>query len=188
MDNLNKNINKFCDQNLTLEGKDRAHVLLKSLETLWFNTGTLCNLECINCYIESSPKNDALVYISHEEVLSYLNEVDENDIIVREIGLTGGEPFMNPDILKIIEKKLNKNIFYFKIPIFISLFVIKICEIIFFGKLHINTSQVKRLTEDKIYNYDNAKNDFFFNPRTFEEGIEIQIMNYNNASKINLNK
>ena len=109
MDNLNKNINKFCDQNLTLEGKDRAHVLLKSLETLWFNTGTLCNLECINCYIESSPKNDALVYISHEEVLSYLNEINENDIIVREIGLTGGEPFMNPDILKIIESVLKRD-------------------------------------------------------------------------------
>ena len=102
--------------------------------------------------------------------------------------LAGKVPIKYIDILKTIEKKLNKNIFYFKIPIFISLFLIKICEIIFFGKLHINTSQVKSLTEDKIYNYDRAKNDFFFNPRTFEEGIEIQIMNYNNATKLNLNK
>ena len=101
-----KPVDKFTDPLFTADGQKRASVELQSLETLWFNTGTLCNLECINCYIESSPKNDALVYISHEEVLSYLNEINENDIIVREIGLTGGEPFMNPDILKIIENQI----------------------------------------------------------------------------------
>ena len=92
--------------------------------------------------------------------------------------LAGKAPIRFIDILKIIEKKLNKNIFYLKIPISLSLFLIKICEIIFFGKLHINTSQVRRLTENKIYDYKDAKNDFFFNPRSFEEGIEIQIQNY----------
>jgi nucleoside-diphosphate-sugar epimerase len=97
--------------------------------------------------------------------------------------LAGKMPIKYIDILKTIEKKLNKNIIYVKIPISISLLFIKIFEIIFFGKLHINTSQVKRLTEDKVYNYDSAKNDFFFNPRTFEEGIEIQIIDYNNANK-----
>ena len=94
--------------------------------------------------------------------------------------LAGKAPIKYVDVLKTIEKKLNKNIFYFKIPIFLSLFLIKICEIIFFGKLHINTSQVKRLTEDKVYNYDNARSDFFFNPKSFDEGIEIQIKNYKN--------
>lgn len=108
MDTLNQKIGKFCDPELTLDGSDRAHVSLKSLETLWFNTGTLCNLECVNCYIESSPKNDALAYISHAEVLCYLEEITENNISVNEIGLTGGEPFMNPDILKIIESVLER--------------------------------------------------------------------------------
>jgi hypothetical protein len=37
---------------------------LKALETLWINTGTLCNLTCRNCYIESSPRNDRLVYLT----------------------------------------------------------------------------------------------------------------------------
>ena len=40
----------------------------KALETLWFNTGTLCNLTCRNCYIESSPRNDRLVYLTAAEV------------------------------------------------------------------------------------------------------------------------
>ena len=62
-------------------------------------------------------------------------------------------------------------------------FIIKICEIIFFGKLHINASQVERLSEDKIYDYSEASKDFLFNPKGFEEGIEIQINNYKHTKK-----
>ena len=44
---------KFHDPDVTADGSVRAKVTLKELDTLWFNTGTLCNLTCINCYIES---------------------------------------------------------------------------------------------------------------------------------------
>ncbi len=97
--------------------------------------------------------------------------------------LAGKEPLKYNDILKIIEKKLEKKIYFIKIPLSLSIFLIKICEIIFFGKLHINTSQVERLSEDKIYDYSQAKKDFLFNPRRFEEGIEIQINNYKHSKK-----
>ena len=43
---------KFRDPLITAKGERRAHVALARLETLWFNTGTLCNLTCKNCYIE----------------------------------------------------------------------------------------------------------------------------------------
>ena len=52
---------KFRDPLVTAKGERRAHVALERLETLWLNTGTLCNLACKSCYIESSPTNDALV-------------------------------------------------------------------------------------------------------------------------------
>jgi hypothetical protein len=55
---------KFQDPLVTARGERRARVALKALETLWFDTGTLCNLTCQNCYIESSPKNDRLVYLT----------------------------------------------------------------------------------------------------------------------------
>jgi hypothetical protein len=51
---------KFRDPAVTAKGETRATVALRALETLWFNTGTLCNLTCRNCYIESSPRNDRL--------------------------------------------------------------------------------------------------------------------------------
>lgn len=103
--------------------------------------------------------------------------------------LAGKKPIKYIDILRLIEKKLNKKIYFIKIPLSLSLFFIKICEIIFFGKLHINTSQVKRLSEDKIYDYSDAEKDFLFKPKTFEEGIEIQIKNYKDTkSSIEINK
>ena len=53
---------KFMDSRFTAQGEPRASVAPVRLKTLWFNTGTLCNLHCATCYIESSPSNDALVY------------------------------------------------------------------------------------------------------------------------------
>ncbi len=99
---------KFQDPDLTADGDERAHVALTSLDTLWFNTGTLCNLECANCYIESSPRNDRLMYLSADEVATYLDEIQNEAWGTREIGFTGGEPFMNPEIIPMLEDCLQR--------------------------------------------------------------------------------
>ncbi len=93
---------KFQNPLVTAKGEPRASVAMTGLETLWFNTGTLCNLACKSCYIESSPTNDALVYISVDEVRSYLDEIANNGLPTREIAFTGGEPFMNSDMIAIL--------------------------------------------------------------------------------------
>ncbi len=36
--------NRFCDPDVTASGAKRASVAFQTLKTLWFNTGTLCNL------------------------------------------------------------------------------------------------------------------------------------------------
>ncbi|MEO0751524.1 MAG: radical SAM protein [Pseudomonadota bacterium] len=95
----NANAGKFIDPKRTAKGEARAHVALTRPETLWFNTGTLCNIECLNCYIESSPTNDRLVYISEAEVAEFLDQLDARQWGVREIAFTGGEPFMNPEMI-----------------------------------------------------------------------------------------
>jgi Radical SAM superfamily/4Fe-4S single cluster domain len=74
--------------------------------TLWFNTGTLCNITCTNCYIESSPTNDRLVYLSRAEVENFLAQIEDRGWPVREIGFTGGEPFMNPGMNGMVEAAL----------------------------------------------------------------------------------
>ena len=81
---------------------------LARLETLWFNTGTLCNLACKSCYIESSPTNDALAYLTAAEADTYLDEIEAGGWNTREIGFTGGEPFMNREIVPMLASALGR--------------------------------------------------------------------------------
>ncbi|NNE52008.1 MAG: radical SAM protein [Sulfitobacter sp.] len=102
------NEGKFIDPQITAKGEKRATVALTNPQTLWFNTGTLCNIECINCYIESSPTNDALVYITADEVRDYLDQIEARAWPIREIAFTGGEPFMNPQMIEMTEAALER--------------------------------------------------------------------------------
>ena len=97
---------KFRDPLVTAKGEHRARVALGRLDTLWINTGTLCNLACASCYIESSPTNDALVYPTLAEILPYLDEAAA--LGAREIGFTGGEPFMNREAPAMIASALER--------------------------------------------------------------------------------
>ncbi|MGB7317421.1 MAG: radical SAM protein, partial [Planktotalea sp.] len=99
---------KFSDPFVTHKGEKRASVALSNAQTLWFNTGTLCNIECANCYILSSPKNDALVYITAAEVRDYLDQLEQRKWGVREIAFTGGEPFMNPEMIEMTRASLER--------------------------------------------------------------------------------
>ncbi|MEO1106575.1 MAG: radical SAM protein [Pseudomonadota bacterium] len=102
------NIGKFQDKLVTADGQTRASVALTNPQTLWFNTGTLCNIECVNCYIESSPTNDALVYITTAEVRDYLDQIERCNWPIKEIAFTGGEPFMNPEMIEITRAALDR--------------------------------------------------------------------------------
>jgi len=102
------NDGKFLDPVWTADGTERARVSLKDPQTLWFNTGTLCNIECANCYIESSPTNYALVYLSCADVEGYLDQLEARAWGVREIAFTGGEPFMNPAMIDMARAALTR--------------------------------------------------------------------------------
>lgn len=99
---------KFKDPDLTAKGERRATVALARLETLWFNTGTLCNITCGNCYIESSPANDRLAYLTTAEMKAYLDEAEALDRRPATVAFTGGEPFMNPDMAAMAELALER--------------------------------------------------------------------------------
>jgi uncharacterized Fe-S cluster-containing radical SAM superfamily protein len=99
---------RFANPDVTADGKTRASVALDALRTLWFNTGTLCNLTCANCYIESSPRNDRLAYLEGADVVRYLDEIAQLRLPTREIGFTGGEPFMNPSIIELLTVTLGR--------------------------------------------------------------------------------
>jgi hypothetical protein len=99
---------KFASRFWTADGGPRASIELRALETLWFNTGTLCNITCANCYIESSPRNDRLAYLSLTDIETYLDEIERDRLPTRLIGFTGGEPFMNPFFPAMLEEALSR--------------------------------------------------------------------------------
>jgi MoaA/NifB/PqqE/SkfB family radical SAM enzyme len=78
---------------------------LVALDTLWLQVaGTVCNIQCRHCFISSSPTNHAHEMMSLAEVRPWLEEAER--LGVREYYFTGGEPFLNREILEIIEAAL----------------------------------------------------------------------------------
>ncbi len=98
----------FRNPEVTAKGQPRAQVRLNALTTLWFNTGMLCNLTCADCYIESSPTNDRLVYLSCEEVKRYLDEIAVTGLPTEVIGFTGGGRFIDPELMAMVELCLER--------------------------------------------------------------------------------
>ncbi|MGH7556462.1 MAG: radical SAM protein, partial [Gemmatimonadota bacterium] len=75
------------------------------LDALWFQvTGTVCNIRCAHCFISCSPTNRSFDYLSMDDVERRLEESLE--LGVREYYFTGGEPFLHPDIVEILERAL----------------------------------------------------------------------------------
>lgn len=84
---------------------DIPRVELRSLDELWFQvSGTLCNLECAHCFISCSPHNDSFGYLSLGTVERMLAE--SVGWGVKEYYFTGGEPFLNREIVPILERTL----------------------------------------------------------------------------------
>jgi AdoMet-dependent heme synthase len=82
-------------------------VPMLALDTLWFQVaGTICNIECTHCFISCSPRNHSHEMMSLAEVQLRLDEA--RALGVREYYFTGGEPFMNRDILPILEATLKQ--------------------------------------------------------------------------------
>ncbi len=80
-------------------------VELSHLDHLWFQvSGTLCNLTCEHCFISCSPKNDSFGYLSLEQVKTRLQE--SVALGVKEFYFTGGEPFLNREMVPILVETL----------------------------------------------------------------------------------
>lgn len=83
------------------------HVPMLALDTLWFQVaGTICNITCTHCFISCSPKNHAHEMLSLAEVEARLAEARR--LGVREYYFTGGEPFLNRDMIPILAATLQQ--------------------------------------------------------------------------------
>lgn len=90
----------------TSVSEPRGYIDAHALDELWFHTGTRCNLSCPFCLEGSNPTSDRLQYLSLEDVVPYLKEAEM--LGVKRFSFTGGEPFLNKDMLAILKHALVK--------------------------------------------------------------------------------
>src|SRR5262245_33181130 len=82
-------------------------VPMLGLDTVWFQVaGTVCNLACTHCFLSCSPGNQSHSFMDLSTVEGYLQEAER--LGVREYYFTGGEPFLNPEILPILAAALRR--------------------------------------------------------------------------------
>jgi MoaA/NifB/PqqE/SkfB family radical SAM enzyme len=90
----------------TVPAANVPRVALTSLDNLWFQvSGTLCNLTCTHCFISCSPTNRTFELVSLEQTLATLEESVK--LGVKEYYFTGGEPFIHPNMVEILEATLD---------------------------------------------------------------------------------
>jgi hypothetical protein len=89
---------------LNPRGEERGFVEPKRLgsrpvlEDLWVMQGSVCDLRCTHCYTASSPSNSRLEQIPFAELRPHLE--DAARMGVRKIYFTGGEVFVNQNVLR----------------------------------------------------------------------------------------
>lgn len=84
---------------------DAPEVALGHLDDLWFQVaGTVCNLTCHHCFISCSPHNHSFGFLDLETVRQALEA--SVPLGVKEYYFTGGEPFLNKDMVAILELTL----------------------------------------------------------------------------------
>lgn len=90
----------------TRDGNARGYIQPHRLDELWFHTGTACNLSCPFCLEGSGPGDRRLGQPTFEEVRRYIDEAIE--LGVRQFSFTGGEPFVNRDLIEILGYALDR--------------------------------------------------------------------------------
>ncbi len=88
----------------TPTGEPRGFIQSHALDELWFHTGTACNLACPFCLEGSKPGDNRLQLMRVEDVKPYIDEA--LSLGVKQFSFTGGEPFINKDMVRILDLAL----------------------------------------------------------------------------------
>ena len=89
------------------DGTPRGYIQPKLLKELWIHTGTVCNLRCSFCLEGSKPGDNRLNAITLADAKPFIDEA--TDLGVEQFSFTGGEPFVIPDMVSILDYALDSN-------------------------------------------------------------------------------
>jgi sulfatase maturation enzyme AslB (radical SAM superfamily) len=89
----------------TSAGEKRGYIDLGRLRELWFHTGTVCNLQCPDCFEHSTPEDQRLEPLTLDDVRPFIDEAV--NLGIDAFSFTGGEPFMVRDTVSILNYALD---------------------------------------------------------------------------------
>ncbi|MDC0873867.1 NAD(P)H-binding protein [Gammaproteobacteria bacterium] len=93
----------------------------------------------------------------------------------KQYNLSGRDEVTYISILKDISSALGKKVFFIHLPIWISLLGAYLMNILLGSRFPISTEQVQRMTEDKIFSFEDANKDFGYLPINFKDGIRREV-------------
>jgi nucleoside-diphosphate-sugar epimerase len=91
----------------------------------------------------------------------------------REYNVAGKEPLTYLELLRHIARALGKKRYFVNVPYAFALAAGYVGELI--PNCLINVERIQRFCEDKAFDYSLAREELDFNPRSFEEGIELEV-------------
>ncbi|XER08406.1 hypothetical protein SRRS_40210 [Sporomusa rhizae] len=101
-------------------------------------------------------------------------QASQRDVSIHKTyNVAGSEPLSYEVIIKAIYYAMNKEVRFIHIPYKLALVAGKIGDILPNGL--ISTERLLRLSEDKCFNYSNATEDLGFIPKSFYEGIRLEV-------------
>lgn len=103
-----------------------------------------------------------------------LGSLKSDRTINNSYNIAGKYPLTYNQVIDTIAKQMNKRVWKIHIPSKPVVSLLKLLERIHFP-FPIKSEQVLRLNENKDFSYEEAQKDFGFNPRSFEEGIKIEL-------------
>ena len=86
---------------------ETPYVGLDDLDEVWLQVGgTLCNLACNHCFISCHPGNRSFGFLHLDDVRRHID--DAVRLGVKEFYFTGGEPFLNKELVPMLRLALRR--------------------------------------------------------------------------------
>ncbi|HNA88782.1 MAG TPA: NAD-dependent epimerase/dehydratase family protein, partial [Anaerolineales bacterium] len=99
----------------------------------------------------------------------------QNDVTIRKsYNIAGKDPLTYNQVIDTVASALDKRVWKLHLPYMPIVRALQFTERMRL-RLPIKAEQVLRLNEDKSFSYEEAKRDFGFTPRSFEEGIRAEV-------------
>tara|TARA_B100000787_G_C16148627_1_gene275499 strand:+ start:105 stop:1004 length:900 start_codon:yes stop_codon:yes gene_type:complete len=93
----------------------------------------------------------------------------------KQYNLSGRDQVTYISILKDISSALGKKVLFIYLPIWISLVGAYLMNMLLGSRFPISVEQVQRMTEDKIFSFEDASKDFGYSPINFKDGIRREV-------------